>query len=168
MNRVDVPVGGCVVSSDPGLTITTRALGSCVALVAWDAVSHACGMVHIALPDSGEHPIKARELPGYFADTGVRTLVRELRSHGARRNSTGFQLIGGANVVAATARMDIGRRNVQAVRRLLWAAGIGLVREDTGGSLGRTVSIRSDTGEVTIRSHQRRITAQVQEEVLSS
>lgn len=154
MKQLDVAVGGIVVSTDAAATVKTYALGSCVALVAWDHAGRVAGMLHAALPDSTGHDEKARVMPGYFVDTGVRELIGALRSAGARRNTTSFQLIGGANVIDAASSFDVGERNVLAVKRILWTAGLGVIREDTGGRVGRTVSLSVATGQVVVSTHQ--------------
>lgn len=45
---------------------------------------------------------------------------------------------------------DIGRRNPVAVKRYLWKNGLGVVKEDIGGKISRTVSVFIDTGEVLV------------------
>ena len=47
---------------------------------------------------------------------------------------------------------DVGERNIAAARTALAAAGIRLARNDTGGTLGRRVRLRTDTGEIQIEA----------------
>ncbi len=65
-------VGELGATAEPGNGLKTLALGSCVALLVLDPVSHCVAMDHIALPESMVSPEKAKTLPGHFADTGYR------------------------------------------------------------------------------------------------
>lgn len=47
---------------------------------------------------------------------------------------------------------DIGRKNVDAVKKLLQKEQIELVAADTGGDYGRSVELHTETGEVIVRS----------------
>jgi chemotaxis protein CheD len=47
-------------------------------------------------------------------------------------------------------RFNIGKRNVLAIKRLLWQAGLGVLKEDIGGMISRTVSLSVSTGELTV------------------
>ena len=54
------------VSNNPTITLSTYALGSCVAVVVYDPVVKAGGMLHAMLPDSRLSPTKARDHPAMF------------------------------------------------------------------------------------------------------
>ncbi len=157
MNRVDVGIGDVVVSTGDD-ELKTYALGSCVALVVWDAVLKAGGMIHIALPEAQINPEKARERPGYFADTGLPLLFSELNRVGANRRSCWVKLIGGASILDDNNTFDIGRRNALAVKKYLWKIGLALTSEDLGGSISRTVSLSVPTGVLSITNGNQRWT----------
>jgi len=59
--RVVVGVGDMGVSNNPQITLSTYALGSCVAVVAYDPVAKAGGLLHLMLPDSTISPAKAQK-----------------------------------------------------------------------------------------------------------
>ena len=64
-------------------------------------------------------------------------------------------VVGGASMfgnLMGTAGMNIGERNVQAVRRALEMAGIPVVADDTGSDYGRSVFFFLDDGRVEVRS----------------
>lgn len=145
-----VGVGGLDVASAPGDSVKTMALGSCVAIVAMDPVKRLVGMVHVALPESSIDPAQAKERPGYFADTGLPALLEALRRAGyvGDGRSLIIKLAGGAAVMEAGASFNIGKRNVLAIKKLLWAKQMGAVAEDVGGNLSRTVEVSVSEGRV--------------------
>src|SRR5579859_5256541 len=76
--RVVVGVGDLTASNNTLLTLSTYALGSCVAVVAFDPTTKASGLLHLMLPDSTISPDKAAGQPAMFADTGLPLLFRAL------------------------------------------------------------------------------------------
>ena len=157
MSRRDVGIGDLIVTGADD-EIKTYALGSCVALVVWDKIKKTGGMIHIALPEGQINPEKARERPGYFADTGLPVLFNELKKAGANRNSCWVKLIGGASILDENNTFDIGRRNALAVKKYLWKIGLALTSEDIGGTISRTVSLVVGTGELVVANGNKRWT----------
>jgi chemotaxis protein CheD len=152
MNLVNVGIGEYAVSSNPGDQLKTYALGSCVAIVVYDKDLKLAALMHVALPDSDVNSEKAARSPGYFADTGVVQILRELRDRSARRKSISIKLIGGSNIMDQNRHFDIGKRNVLAIKKLLWKYQLGVIAEDTGGDISRTVTVTVATGTVNISS----------------
>jgi chemotaxis protein CheD len=148
-----VGIGGLAVSNAPGKTIKTMALGSCVGIVVYEPKLKVAGLLHVALPDSKIMPEKAVKLPGYFADTGIRALLNELKKFGINpQRSLKIKLAGGANVMDAENVFNIGKRNILSVRKHLWNNRLSPASEDVGGDISRTLSIDVDTGKVTLYS----------------
>lgn len=152
MNTIVVGIGEIKVSDDVESVIKTYALGSCVALIIYDQSRHIAGMIHIALPESKVDEAKAAVSPGHFADTGVPLLIEEMKKLGAVRGSVWIKLAGGAKVMDPNSYFDIGKRNVLAIKKVLWQSQMGPVAEDVGSDFSRTVTISVKTGEVTINS----------------
>jgi len=146
--RHDIGIGYLKASFTPGDEIKTYALGSCVAVILYDKKSKIAGMIHIALPDSSVNAEKAKSLPGYFADTGLPLLLREFKKLGGDRKTTVIKIAGGSSIMDENKTFDIGKRNGIAVKRFLWKQGLGVMKEDLGGKISRTVSIDTDTGRV--------------------
>ena len=73
-----------------------------------------------------------------------------LRLSGGRRQNFIAKIVGGASVVNGMNSFDIGKRNILAVRKLLWRDGLAPRAEDTGGELSRTVRVDVACPEVTI------------------
>jgi chemotaxis protein CheD len=133
-------------------TIKTYALGSCVGVVIMDPKAKIVGMIHVALPDSNINPAKAKQHPGYFADTGIPHLIREMQKLGYNGQGRGMivKIAGGANILDPNNTFSIGKRNVLAIKKILWGLGMGVVAEDIGGNYSRTVSVVMGTGRVEV------------------
>lgn len=147
-------IGDFGVTSNPGETLKTLGLGSCIAVICTDIQAKVAGMVHIALPDSASHPEKARSLPGYFADTGIAEMFRGFRQLGYLADAGRMQvkLAGGSAIMDAGGTFNIGKRNALAVRKVLWGMGLGATAEDLGGNISRTVAVDVATGTVKLSS----------------
>jgi len=153
MGQLILGVGDYGASNKPGEVIKTFALGSCVAVIFYDPVSKMTGMVHVALPDSTSHADRAKEKPGYFADTGIPILLRQMDAVTAgKRNGLVVKLAGGASVMDPNGVFSIGKKNALAIKKILWGSRLGAVAEEIGGNISRTVHIEVDTGKVVIQS----------------
>lgn len=150
MNLIEVGIGEFEVSSDPAGVIKTYALGSCVAVIIYDPVNKVGGMIHIALPDSEINLEKAEKTPAYFADTGLPLLFKKMNELGAKRSNSWIKMAGGASVIKSCESFDIGKRNVLAVKKILWNKKLGIKKDDVGGDYSRTVALDLSNGSVTL------------------
>lgn len=133
--------------------LTTLGLGSCVGVALYDEKSKIAGMVHVMLPDSTKHT--GHTNPAKFADTGIAKLVEEMTALGASKNRLTAKIAGGASMFAFKSEnelLQIGNRNVEAVKQVLKKLGIRLLSEDTGSNYGRTIEFDSDTGMLTVKA----------------
>ena len=62
------------------------------------------------------------------------------------------KLVGGANVADPNNTFNIGKRNVLAIKKILWQCRMGAVAEDVGKNYGRSVAVAVDTGRVVVTS----------------
>ena len=147
-------VGDLGASKNPPEFIKTFALGSCVAVVLIHPKSKVVGMVHIALPDSSINSEKAQSTPGYFADTGVPALIREMMAQGCTGGPKQMvaKIAGGAKVLDPKNVFNIGNRNILAVKKILWKYGVSPRSEDVGGTISRTVTVSAKNGRVLLSS----------------
>jgi len=145
-------VGEYGASKTPGTSVKTLALGSCISVLLLDPVARCVGMVHVALPDSTINPKRAKEKPGYFADTGIPALIKEMTRLGCRGEGRGWivKLAGGANVADANNTFNIGKRNALAIKKILWGKKMAPKAEDIGKNFSRTVTMDVNTGKITI------------------
>ena len=124
-------------------------LGSCIGLAVIDRRARVAGLAHIVLPESPECEREGAQ-PGKFADRAVPELIFRMRLHGAAPSRMEAVLVGGARMFAG-GELDIGARNVEAVREALKAVHVKVHAEATGGALGRTVRVSADRGTVTMK-----------------
>ncbi len=156
MSVVMVGIGGIGSSNKQGDVVKTMALGSCVAVIFLIPKSRAVGMAHIALPSSDIARERSLKLPGYFADTGVEALIKEFKKYNATKPSELIiKLAGGACIMDPEGRFNIGKRNILAIRKMLWKYRLGATAEDVGANYSRSVRVEVDTGNVIISSPSR-------------
>lgn len=151
--EVNVPVADFAVRRDGG-TLKTSGLGSCVAVMLHDPVSRVTALAHVLLPSSSVTRNPSR--PTKFADEAVPLLVEEMRRAGAA-GPLQAKLAGGARMFGAllSAGVNMGARNIEAVRQALRAARIPIVSEDVGGEHGRNVIVDVASFAVLVTSLQR-------------
>ena len=152
--EIRVKVADYAVTADG--TISTIGLGSCVAIVLYDAVARVGGMAHVLLPS--ESMSRDRSNPAKFPATVVPLMLADMRQLGARLERIRAKIAGGASMFASlipAGGINMGERNVHATRRALQAAGIALVADDVGGDYGRSVYLDVRTGRVLVRSLRR-------------
>jgi len=132
--------------------ITTLGLGSCVGVAIRDKNNKVGGLAHVMLPDSSV--IANQTNIAKFADTGVVELVRQMEKLGGNRRNMVAKIAGGATMFATSGRasMNVGERNIEAVKNKLKELGIPILAEDTGANYGRTVIFYPETGEYVIKA----------------
>jgi len=154
MKTIMIGVGEFGGTNTAGESVKTMALGSCVAVILLHAPTRTVGMVHVALPESKVNPDRAKERPGYFADTGIPALLKLMAQKSGNATGKGYivKLAGGAKVMDPNNLFNIGDRNIAAVKKNLWQYGLGPAALDVGGQISRTVAVHVDTGKIIISS----------------
>ncbi len=90
-----------------------------------------------------------------FADKAVPIMVGRLLNRGANKSNLVAKLVGGAHMFPTLMDeevMNIGKSNVEAVKKQLQAFGIKIVAEETGASIGRTAIFDVKTGMLKIKT----------------
>jgi chemotaxis protein CheD len=147
-NETMVRMGELAVSRDPGHTLVSLGLGSCIGLALVDPRTGVAGLAHVVLPESAGRA----DQPGRFADRAVPALLQDVERLGAVRPRVRAVLVGGASMFAlGGGGLDVGPRNEAAVREQLKALRIQIVATETGGNRGRTIRVNVDSGRVTSR-----------------
>ncbi len=114
----------------------TIGLGSCIALILHDQRQSLGGLAHIMLPESRG----TVDRPGKFADTATNNLIDEVEKLGGTRYTVVAAIVGGASMFEFSANsLNIGERNITAVKDALRSQGIRIVHEEIGGRIGRSV-----------------------------
>ena len=151
MSLVVVGMADCQIARVQGHVLVTYALGSCIALTAYDPVAAVGGMLHFMLPDSGIDANRGSENPYKFADTGIPLLFRRLYEIGGDKRRMVVRAAGGAQMLDPNGIFDIGKRNYVAMRKILWKAGVLLQKEEIGGVTSRSVRMEIGTGRLWLR-----------------
>ncbi len=142
--------------------LQARGLGACVGLCLYEAHARLAVLVHIVLPatlpSSGLGARSATPPPGKCADTAVAHALAEIIRLGGQAARVQAALVGGAQIftdaasdIGARSRLEIGLRNIHAVKEELARVHLPLCAEDTGGHFGRTVTLDAATGTVWVR-----------------
>jgi chemotaxis protein CheD len=146
MEQIVVGMSDCRVGDAPGQVLATYALGSCIGLAVHDPDAAVGGLLHFMLPDSTIDPKGGKDNPCKFADTGIPLLIDEVCRRGASKRRLVVAAAGAAQMLDPQNLFDIGRRNYQAMRKLLWKAGLLLQAEAIGGDRSRTVRLEIGSG----------------------
>jgi len=139
------------VSDDPGVTLVTHSLGSCIGLAVYDPVAKVGGMLHYMLPESELDTKKAKTRPLMFADTGIPSLFKACYKLGAAKGRMIVKVAGGAQVMDASGIFNIGKRNYAALRKIFWRNKVIIDGEDIGGMVNRTMRLSIATGELSLK-----------------
>jgi chemotaxis protein CheD len=133
--------------------LVTLGLGSCVAILLYDAEARIGGMAHILLPSPALSRMDAN--PAKFPQSAVPRLLELMTADGASQGRITARLAGGASMFPALAppgTIQMGERYLVASRQALGAHGVPLVGESVGGDYGRSVRLRVCDGQVEIRT----------------
>ncbi len=135
-------------------SLTTLGLGSCVGVALYDPVTKISGLAHVMLPNSKE--IRNNANIAKFADTGIEETIRLMLGMGASATRMVAKIAGGAQMFTFSSKtsdnLNIGLKNVEAVKAKLLELKIPILAEDTGLNYGRTVVFDSVTGEYSIKA----------------
>jgi chemotaxis protein CheD len=146
-----VGIADCAVTSDPGQTLITYGLGSCIAIAVYDPLTRVAGLVHYLLPDAKVESARSAKNPFLCADTAIPLLFQRAYRAGADKRRLVVHVIGGAQVRNDGDVFHIGHRNHVAARRILSKEGVSIHAEETGGLVARSVRLEVDTGRVWVR-----------------
>lgn len=151
VKEVRVDMADMKVESKPVELLTS--VGSCVAICLHDSIHRCGGLAHIMLPNSA---IGSQEpLPFKFADTAVPALAKAIREISGKESRLSAKIAGGANMFANfnASSIDIGAKNVKAVKIALAEHKIRLAGEDVGGLHGRRITFNVASGIAIVRRH---------------
>lgn len=139
-------------------TLITLGLGSCVGIALYDKTRKIGGLSHIMLPDSTAFSKEIKEEK--FADLAIIKMIREIYGGTLQTRSLVAKIAGGAsmfNFPDKKLTSDIGKRNVEAVEKVLRELGIPILGKHTGGSIGRTMVVSLTDFSVEIKTASKTI-----------
>ncbi|MBI5419274.1 MAG: chemotaxis protein CheD [Deltaproteobacteria bacterium] len=147
-----VGMGDMKVSNDPASSLITYALGSCIGICIHDPAARVGGILHFMLPEAKISPDRAAAKPFMFADTGIPALFHEAYRLGAVKGRIVVKAAGGAQVLDPAGLFNIGKRNILAMRKILWQNGVMLGNTALGGTVNRTVTLDVGSGSLTVKT----------------
>lgn len=131
--------------------LVTVGLGSCVAILLHDAEARVGGLAHILLPSPSLSRLDGN--PAKYPQSAVPRLLELMVADGAHLERITARLAGGASMFAALAppgTVQMGERNLVAVRQALSSHSVPLVGEAVGGDFGRTVRLQVHDGRIEV------------------
>ena len=150
-----VNAGDVIVSKTAAdVLMTSKPVGSCVAVCLWDPISGVGGMLHFLWPDSKLNPERAGTAPACFADTGVQLLFDQAAAMGAVKGRCKVRVVGGAEIADREQADRWAKRNLLAVRSVLWRSGVFLEGEEVGGTKARRATLTVSNGELLVGLHE--------------
>lgn len=150
MNTI-VGVSDMKASNDPGATLITYSLGSCIGVAVYDPEAGAGGLLHFMLPDSTLDPVKASKRPDMFADTGIPRLFKAVYALGGKKQRMKVLVVGGSQVMDQAGFFNIGRRNEMAVRKIFHRNNVVIDFQHTGGTSNRTIRLDIKDGHALLK-----------------
>lgn len=159
-----VEMGETALERAAGMRLQACGLGACVGLCLYEPRAQIALLVHVVLPQTltatASRPAGAA-LPGKCADTALLHALAEIARCGGSGSLVRAALVGGAQIfsppntgagdLGVLSRLEIGQRNVLALKEQLSRVGVPLCAEETGGHGGRTVTLEAGTGNVWVR-----------------
>ncbi|MDI3472129.1 MAG: chemotaxis protein CheD [Thermotogaceae bacterium] len=145
--KIIIGIGEYKAAKNPAILVTLG-LGSCVGVCIRDPLNRVGGMIHVMLPNSGGSETKN---PGKYADTGIPLLLEEIKKLGGNLNNLEAKIAGGANMFKNSGSLNIGMKNIEAVKEQIRKYKIKLLAEDVGGNRARSIEYNISTGVLLIR-----------------
>ena len=148
-----VGMGEIMVAESPYL-LRSVGIGSCIAVTLYDRDTTIGGLAHIVLPCVEESRNKLH--PARFSDVAIGMMIDEMKKQGAHIQYARAKIFGGANmfpeIIFTDSMMDIGKRNISAVREELKRHNIDIVAEEVGDNIGRSVLFDTSDGSVVVKT----------------
>lgn len=150
--RIIVGVAAAAVSNDASAVIVTHALGSCLGVAIYDPVARVAGIFHPMLPSASVSPGRAKENPFSCVDSGFSAFMAKLTKLGAIKERMVVKVAGGGQMYSTGNAdfFDIGRRNFNSLRKILWAEKMLIKAESVGGTKPQTLFLHVADGSTII------------------
>lgn len=149
---IKVGIADYKIASAPS-KLVTLGLGSCVGVCIYDISKRTGALVHILLPSKNDYVTK-HSVDLKYADIAIPVVIEEMLSLGCRIKNMRAVVVGGGNMFKFDGKPlseSIGYKNQDSVKKILNSYNIPIVREDTGGELGKTVFFDTSTGDVYVK-----------------
>lgn len=148
--QIKVGISDYKITSAPNQLLTIG-LGSCVGIALYAPRSKTGALSHIMLPDSSSFTDKSNWPK--FADLALPEIVKKLKQQTGERELR-VKIAGGASMFAFSTEssiLQIGQRNIEAVKDVLSELDLKLEAEHVGGKMGRSMFVDLETFDVKVR-----------------
>ena len=152
MKIINIGMGEMYITDSASTVLVAPGLGSCVGLTMYDPEKRVGAMAHIVLPESLS--TKKNTLLGKYANEAVPELLKGMIKLGSRKENIVVKFSGGAQMFTLEKGanvLNIGVRNVLAVKQILQEEGMKVKNSDTGGNKGRTMRLDIASGNVFVK-----------------
>lgn len=151
--NINVGIGELSVNRAP-VVLETRGLGSCVGVTLYDTKNRIGALAHMMLPSLScsnnkeiSEPMKFR-----YVDYALPYMLKKMIFMGSNRDDIVAKIVGGASMFRRkSSTLNIGEKNVKAVKKILRDNDIKLRAEEIGGDMGRTVFFDLNSGVILMR-----------------
>lgn len=133
----DVKTGGSAT------LLVANAIGSCIAIVAYDPEQRIGGIAHIMLP--GKAPLETDTPKTRYTFDAFQELISQLEHAGAQKERLCFCIAGGGNVLMHSDDL-ICQNNISSVTTCIENAGFSIKAKSLGGTIRRKVRFDIETG----------------------
>jgi len=141
---VDVQIGQ-VKAGKGKVILQSKAIGSCVAIVAYDAAKSAGALAHVMLP--GKAPAKKMVEKTKYAADAIDAIISKMSHLSSKKDDIEVVVVGAANVLG---REDdtICRDNIKSILDLLAKKRLKVKAQALGGTARRSASLDIERGIV--------------------
>lgn len=123
-------------------------LGSCVAVCLYDKKECIGSMNHYLVPLWNGNGLQSPK----YGNISIPKLIENMLNIGCKTNNMEAKIFGGGNVIDVSQEsMMIGRKNIIIAKEILQEYNIPIVAQDVGGTRGRRIMMRSDTGKIFLK-----------------
>lgn len=144
MNRIIDVQTGEVRTVQGKVTLKSRAIGSCIAIVAYDSINNIGAMAHTMLPSSAPADKKPNEKTKYSANA-IDAMVSKMSYLGTEKDDIEVVLVGGGNVLK---KKDdtVCKDNIESTIQHLKEKHIPIRATALGGTERRGVCLNVESG----------------------
>ncbi len=145
-NKKFIHVGEIFVGAKP--TEISTVLGSCISVCLYDKIEQVGGMNHYLVPLWNENGLQSPK----YGNISIPKLIDNMLNIGCEKYNLAAKMFGGANVIdVSQEEMMIGRKNILIAKEILREYSIKITAQDVGGTRGRKILMRSDTGKIFLK-----------------
>ncbi len=149
--NVNVGIGDVRVGTYP-MILETRGLGSCVGVTMYDPTKKIGGLAHLMLPNSNPDETLTDLTKLRYANYALPFMVGKMIFMGCSKENIVGKLVGGASMFRKKSpTLDIGKKNIEAVKQFFHENSLSIVSEHIEGVVGRSLFFDLNSGKVIIK-----------------